>query len=181
MAFLNARFLHLWQVAIWASFLPNDTSLIQASNGKINLLCPELFWRYIKNIFAFSMIHHNTEMSFPLTASDKNYKFSLSLFIHYDFTSHGANFTGPIGVTMVNWVTFNFKHFSKYLFILHGWYHSCWWPGNKSSQGINSYGVDLSLPNILASVPEGFILKVSQYIIIPHQPFESHHIISENI
>ena len=149
--------------------------------GKLTLYVPNCFDDTSKTYLHFLSFIIIPRCPSHWTASDKYYKFSLSLFIHYDFTSHGANFTGPIGVTMVNWVTFNFKHFSKYLFILHGWYHSCWWPGNKSSQGINSYGVDLNLPNILASVPEGFILKVSQYIIIHHQPFESHHIISENI
>ena len=53
-----------------------------------------------------------------------------------------------------------FKFFlmgDKDMFILHGQYHGCWWPGATTrSQDISSHVVDLLFWIILVSVPEGW-------------------------
>ena len=44
----------------------------------------------------------------------------------------------------------------KQMFTLHNQCHGSWWPGDTSSQEINSYGIDLPFPEYSDSAPEGF-------------------------
>ena len=39
--------------------------------------------------------------------------------------------------------------FTKYLLIVHGQYHSYWWPGDARSQSNSSYGTDIVIPEYL--------------------------------